>query len=121
MKGFVGVAMLLAVVLAGCATTAPDRLTVTSLDPVTYRCEDGTQIVAYYMNLSDESLPFVRLVFPDGQVWTLPQMPSASGARFTDDRRAIWWEKGGKAFLQVRDSNGDWVDLYADCRALTKE
>jgi membrane-bound inhibitor of C-type lysozyme len=114
------VGLILPLLLFGCATNAPEGLSVSSRPPVTYRCDDDSTLLAHYMTLSDGSLAFVRLELQSGEVLTLPQMPSASGARFTDDRTAIWWEKGGTALFQVRDENGDWVDRYRECVAISE-
>ena len=88
--------------------------TVTGGDPVTYRCDNGDRVVARYYGLSDGSLNFVRLSFPDEE-YTLPQLLSASGARYSDEARLVWWVKGEEARVESRDEEGEWRD-WGSCR-----
>lgn len=53
--------------------------------PVAYRAAHGERFVAHYGSLSDRSLEFVKLRFPDGKEYTLPAVLSGSGVRFSDD------------------------------------
>ena len=53
---------------------------------VSYRCSGGEVLEATYYELRDRSLAFVRLRLLDGRQLTLPQIASASGARFSADR-----------------------------------
>jgi membrane-bound inhibitor of C-type lysozyme len=50
----------------------------------------------------------VKVALPDGAVLTLPNGVSASGARYTDEREYVWWEKGGTAVLEKRDESGEF-------------
>ena len=68
--------------------------------------------------LSDSSLYFVKVTLPGGKNCTLPQVMSASGVRYTDDREVVWWTKGSGAFAETRDSAGQWVKLF-DCVELS--
>lgn len=60
-----------------------------------------------YYTLSDNSLTFVKLTL-NGTEYTLPQAVSADGTRYTSDMDIVWWEKGDSAFVQTRDSSGNW-------------
>lgn len=80
-----------------------------------YNCEKGEEIKAEYFSLSDNSLHFVRVILPGGKVYTLPQVVSASGARYTDEREIEWWIKGDSAMLKRRSDNGSWVNIYTRC------
>ncbi len=82
---------------------------------VSYRCSSGERLEATYYELRDRSLAFVRLRLPDGRQLTLPQIASASGARFSSDRELTWWIKGSSGFLQQRDSEGEWRVTLKDC------
>lgn len=84
--------------------------------PVLYRCEAGVQITARYATLADESLRFVKLTMPGGGEVTLPQVLSASGARYSDDGQWGWWIKGEGGRLEGRAPDGTWRPLYGDCR-----
>ena len=75
----------------------------------------GERLEATYYELRDRSLAFVRLRLPDGRQLTLPQIASASGARFSADRELTWWIKGNSGFLQQRDSEGEWRVTLKDC------
>lgn len=92
-----------------------DELTVVGSDPVDYRCGNGDRIVARYYTLSDSSLNFVKVLMPDNEEYTLPQVLSGSGARYTDDRMLTWWIKGDSASVEMRDDNGDWQTIYENC------
>lgn len=80
--------------------------------PTSYRCGPDALITARYYHLSDNSLSFVKLTFPNGQEYTLPQALSASGARYTDGREIEWWIKGDAAFVEKRNLAGEWKPLY---------
>ena len=82
---------------------------------VSYRCSGGERLEATYYELRDRSLAFVRLRLPDGRQLTLPQIASASGARFSADRELTWWIKGNSGFLQQRDSEGELRVTLKDC------
>jgi hypothetical protein len=94
--------------------------------PQIYAVGPGTVIQARYGSLGEASAPaskgsadqiaFARLVLPDGLVLVLPQVVSASGARYSDEREWQWWIKGDTARLDRRDASGQWVGLYSDCR-----
>ncbi|QSE72949.1 MliC family protein [Aeromonas media] len=101
--------------LGGCDLGA-GKLGVTGGDPVTYLCEQNQKVQVRYFSLSDESLNFVKLSLPDGKDYTLPQAVSASGARYTDDHEAVWWNKGKEGFVEMRDDAGEWQSLYNDCK-----
>ena len=89
-----------------------DELTVLGGEPVDYRCGNGDRIVARYYTLSDSSLNFVKVLMPDDDEYTLPQVLSGSGARYTDEMELIWWIKGDFASVEMRDDNGDWETIY---------
>lgn len=103
--------------LIGSTSFAEEQgLSVTGGDPVIYSCDNGDRLVARYYSLSDDSLHFVKVLFPDGKEYTLPQVMSASGARYTDDFELSWWIKGDEAYVEKRDDKGEWKFLYTDCR-----
>ncbi|WP_429103385.1 MliC family protein [Aeromonas hydrophila] len=101
--------------LSGCERGA-GTLSVTGGDPVTYLCEQGQRVQVRYFALSDQSLNFVKLALSDGKDYTLPQSVSASGARYTDDHEAVWWNKGDEGFVEMRDKDGEWQSVYNDCK-----
>ena len=129
--------ILLSVCLLSCAgspsaqTTVPSsstapvlraaKLRVSGGEPVLYDCGGGRRITARYYSLSDGSLAFVKLILPDGTLITLPNLGSASGARYSDDMHYVWWTKGEGAFLEERDESGEWKSVYPDCRQLPKK
>jgi len=109
---------LLGVLLCGCtgerSTTA---LSVCGGIPVMYKTDQGDHITARYFSLSDRSLEFVKLTLPGGREYTLPEVMSASGVRYTDERELVWWTKGNTAFTEIRDINGEWKKIY-DCKEI---
>lgn len=114
-----GIVMVLALFAAGCVTIMSSGLTVAGGDPVIYRCEKGNLITAKYYRLSDHSLNFVKVTMPDGQEYTLPQVVSASGARYTDSLQLVWWIKGDVALVEILDENGKWQIKYRHCEAIS--
>ncbi|WP_421232209.1 MliC family protein [Aeromonas jandaei] len=100
--------------LAGC--NQGNTLTVTGGNPVSYQCEQGKKVQVRYFSLSDESLSFIKLSLPDGKDYTLPQAISASGARYTDEREAVWWNKGDEGFVEIRGQDDDWQIVYNNCK-----
>ena len=107
-----------AIILAAaccCVAGEAQNLTVTGGEAITYQCENGVQIVARYYSLSDKSLDFVKVRLPGGKEYTLPQVLSGSGVRYSDDRELVWWTKGASAFAEMRDQNGDWQVKYDKC------
>lgn len=73
-----------------------------------FRCAGGRSIDATFVNARSSS---VQLAFSDGRRMTLPQTPSAGGARYADTTEAIvFWNKGRTAFVQERGQT-----TYADC------
>lgn len=92
-----------------------DTLKVNKNIVATYNCEKGEKITAVYYSLSDNSLHFVKIIMPDGKKYTLPQVVSGDGARYTDEREVEWWIKGDSAMIKRHTTNGDWVDIYHKC------
>ncbi|MBL6798692.1 MAG: MliC family protein [Synechococcus sp. BS307-5m-G39] len=92
-------------------------LSVVQGETIRYRCGGGQIIEARYGSLSDQSLAFVRLRLPDGRRLTLPQVASASGARYSADQAVTWWSKGNSGFLQERGDNGEWRITLDACDA----
>ena len=101
--------------LGGLSFAGEEPLSVTGGEPVIYVCDNGDRVVARYYALSDESLRFVKVLFSDGREYTLPQVLSASGARYTDDMELVWWIKGDQAYVEKRDEAGEWQP-YGDCQ-----
>jgi len=102
------------------AETAPPRFAstppVVELEgPIAYRCDGGSQLMVRYGRLSDGSLSFVRLFLPGERTVTLPQLVSASGTRYSDDRQWQWWSKGSGGFLEVREGEGQWQKRFKQC------
>ena len=96
-----------------------EELSLQKASSASYRCSGGEQLEATYYGLRDGSLAFVRLRLPDGRQLTLPQISSASGARFSADSEFTWWIKGNSGFLQQRDSHGKWNVTLKDCDSVT--
>jgi len=111
------IALVCVLSLYAFAGAAEQPLSVTGGEPVVYDCNNGDEVVARYYMLSDESLRFVKLLLPDGTEYTLPQVLSGSGARYTDDIELLWWIKGDDAYVEKRDETGEWRPLYSECRA----
>jgi len=85
---------------------------------VAYITDTGDRIAARYYSLSDDSLHFVKVTMPDGKEYTLPNVMSGSGARYTDDFELVWWTKGSEVFVEMRDQDGKWRPKYKSCKEL---
>jgi membrane-bound inhibitor of C-type lysozyme len=108
---------ILTVSLIGCvASLHKTVLTADIGPPVYYRNDNGDHFVAKYGSLSDGSLHFVKVKMPDGQEYTLPQVVSASGVRYTDERELVWWTHQGTVRIDVRDVEGKWKTRYSELR-----
>lgn len=108
---------LAALSLASCTTNSlPVRLGTRIGPPVHYEGPDGARFVARYGSLSDGTLHFVKVQMPDGRQLTLPQVVSASGVRYTDDRELIWWTHQDIVTVQTRDAAGQWQTRYPELR-----
>jgi len=94
----------------------PEVQQVRTIGAATYLTDTGERIVARYFALGDDSLEFVRLAMPDGEVYTLPRVVSASGVRYSDDARLSWWTKGDEVLVERRDAAGRWQRMYRRCR-----
>jgi len=122
-KTAVVMAFILGISLFGCAGNQPKvkpSLSVDIGEPVHYRSENGEEFVARYGSLSDGSLHFVKLKMPDGQEYTLPQVVSGSGVRYTDERGVIWWTHQGSVRVDMRDDEVQWVTRYPELREVPK-
>ena len=75
-----------------------------------FQCKDGRAVDAVFSNGTQSS---VSLALADGRSISLPQAPSASGARYASaDARVVFWNKGRTAFLEE-----DGRTSYSDCVA----
>jgi membrane-bound inhibitor of C-type lysozyme len=97
-----------------------EEIRVLQLSTVVYETKSGELIHAGYYKLSDDTLTFVKLRLPDNKEYTLPNILSASGARYSDDGLYTWWTKGESAFLEKRDEGGNWIIVYPDCVAVDR-
>jgi membrane-bound inhibitor of C-type lysozyme len=86
--------------------------------PFSYQCDNGKKVIARYYNLSDNSLSFVKLTL-DGKEYTLPQVMSASGVRYTDEHKIEWWTKNGATLDE--DVADDKSKLAACAEATVKK
>ncbi len=108
--------LLVCAAVSGCTIGKQTELTAILESRMIYQCANGEPVVAEYYTLADKSLHFVKLTLPDGREYTLPNVLSASGVRYTDDAELLWWTKGDTAFAQNRGPDGQWRSLYLDCR-----
>ena len=92
--------MALAVLLAGSSA----RADADKIGPVTFRCDDGSEIAATFDNAPT---PATVLLVRGDQTFTLPQAMSASGARYLGDN-IEFWNKGNDAMI-------DWQGQKFSC------
>ncbi len=107
-------------ILSSCKSNSniqPEQTAVLS-HSIQYISKDGKVFTAKYGSLEDDTLNFVKITMPDGKQYTLPQVVSASGVRFTDEREIQWWLHQNSVRIDVRDSNGKWQTLYPDLKEI---
>lgn len=121
MKKSCGLAFALSLVVVASFTSCAGSLAAKPTGTYTYGSETGERIRARYYALSDGSLDFVKITLPDGKEYTLPNVMSASGAKYSDDALYIWWTKGENAFLETRSEDGDWVPVYRECKIIEEK
>lgn len=92
-----------------------EHLSIIKYEEAVYFCDNGDRITVHYYKLSDDSLSFVKVFLPHGKEYTLPQVLSASGAKYSDDMELILWVKGDKILLEIRNEEGEWQSLYNEC------
>jgi len=118
-RGAITFFSMLAVSLCACVT--PYTAMTTNIgQPVHYKSPNGDEFVARYGSLSDGSLSFVKVTMPDGKQYTLPQVVSGSGARYTDERELVWWTHQGTVRVDVRDADGKWETRYPELKPFRK-
>ena len=84
--------------ISNIALAKKSKLSLSKPSTFNYQCGDGSKIKASFYGLSDHSLSFVKLTL-DGEAYTLPQVVSASGSRYTDLNRIELHTKGETALL----------------------
>jgi len=91
-KIITGVTILLCVI----SCTINDNPEIVKTAEAVYQNSEGKILEAVFYSLSDNSLNFVRVTYDEKQ-YTLPQLVSASGARYSDEFSMEFWIKGDSA------------------------
>jgi membrane-bound inhibitor of C-type lysozyme len=102
-------AILIILLLIGCSVKADKPLSVIIGKEYIYACNDGSKVKARFGELSDKSLPFVKIVMPDGKEYTLPQLVSASGARYSNEYEMEFWIKEDNVTISTMNDEGKWI------------
>ncbi|MEQ1531941.1 MAG: MliC family protein [Sideroxydans sp.] len=89
------------------------KLSLSKPSTFNYQCDDGSKIKATFYGLSDNSLTFVKFTL-DGEAYTLPQVVSASGSRYSDLNRIEFHTKGDTALLNKDVTNEKSASI--DCK-----
>lgn len=84
--------------VAACSSVPPNGPSLEGGATFAYTCNDGSVLAVRYYALSDGSLRFARIRMRNGTELTLPQLVSASGARYSDEH-TTFWIKGNQATL----------------------
>lgn len=98
----------LLVICGGCQKSTEESLTVIIGKEYVYQCTDGSLVTARFGKLSDKSLNFVKIKMDSEKEYTLPQLISASGARYSDEHSLEFWSKGDRVTISKMDENGEW-------------
>jgi len=96
--------LVVLIAVASCQAADHPAPAADVIGPVTFRCDDGSQILATFDNAPD---PATVDVVRGDQQFTLPQAISASGARYLGDD-IEFWNKG-------RNATVDWQGTKLAC------
>ncbi len=91
----------------GCKERSTGVISATVGKEYTYLCIDGSVVKARFGELSDKSLSFVKIKMDNGKEYTLPQLVSASGARYSDEHELEFWIKGNRVTISKMNENGE--------------
>lgn len=103
-KLFVLIVASALLVACGGAAQPQDSSPAEDVIKATFVCPDGTEIDAVF----DNAAGTVTISLPDDTL-TLPQVESASGAKYSDGT-TVFWNKGDEAFVEV-----DGETIYDGC------
>lgn len=78
--------------------TKNNSLQVKKIAEAVYENAEGKKLQVVFYSLSDNSLNFVKINYDEKQ-YTLPQLISASGARYSDEFSMEFWVKGNEAYV----------------------
>ena len=85
-----------------------DKLKIIVGKEYKYRFNDDSIVQARFYSLSDNSLSFVKVRMEDGKEYTLPQLISGSGVRYSTERDIEFWVKGDGVIISRMNENGEW-------------
>ncbi len=91
----------------GCVKSGAGKPEINAGGEYLYECSDGSTVKANFYSLSDDSLYFVKVSMEDKE-YTLPQLVSASGARYSDEREVEFWVKGDEVTISRMNDDGEW-------------
>ena len=120
MKKILWGGLLILFLFSACSTVVKAELG----EPVRYETKSGEILSVRYGKVdieNSQSLDFVTIKIPEVPELTLPQIMSASGAKYSDDRTFIWWTKGETGTLYRIAEGGEWGILYRDCQPVRSE
>ena len=100
-----------AILFISCGNKSNEQLKVISGKQYLYTFTDGSTAKATYYHLSDNTLNFVKLTLENDEVYTLPQLVSASGVRYSTEQNIEFWVKGNEATISTVNEKGEWVIL----------
>ena len=86
----------ISILLCFISCTKNDNPEIVKTAEAVYKNSEGKILEAVFYSLSDNSLNFVRVTYDEKQ-YTLPQLVSASGARYSDEFSMEFWIKGDSA------------------------
>jgi membrane-bound inhibitor of C-type lysozyme len=102
------VTILILLMSVGCQRKSIESISAIVGKEYIYLCTDGSIVKARFGELSDKSLSFVKIKMDNGKEYTLPQLVSASGARYSDERELEFWIKGDRVTISKMNENGEW-------------
>lgn len=86
---------------------------------VLYRTENKENLLAKYYISEEAAENYVVITLPNKEEITLPQVISASGARYSDGEKFEWWTKGSQGILKTTQKNNA-EPIYLQCVSLSK-
>ncbi len=95
--------------LSGCRKT--DIIQAVIITEAVYENNDGKSLSVVFYKLSDSSLQFVKVDY-NNKTYTLPQLVSASGARYSDEFSMEFWIKGNTAYVTTDFGKNEKRETY---------
>lgn len=108
-KSLILLAVFFILLLSACRKN--DRIQAVIITEAVYESSEGKTIAAVFYSLTDNSLNFVKINY-NNKTYTLPQLVSASGSRYSDEFTMEFWTKGSTAYVTTDFGENEKCETY---------